>query len=124
MKRPKIGDVFDGYVIGVAPFGLFVELTEHVVEGLVHISTMADDYYRYDERVHVLRGAHTQKTYRLGDRVEVQVIRVDLERRQIGLGLVDILGRVRLNERPHGFGRSRHRPTRPTGRRTMRRGRS
>ena len=91
----KVGDEFDGYVIGVAPFGLFVELIEHFVEGLVHISSMADDYYRFVERKHVLHGENTGKTYRLGDRVHVQVTRVDLERRQIELGLVDILESVR-----------------------------
>ena len=91
----KIGDEFDGYVTGVAPFGLFVELTAHFIEGLVHVSSMADDYYRYLERGHTLRGESTRKTYRLGDRVRVQVVRVDLERRQVDLGLVDILERVR-----------------------------
>ena len=52
----KTGDEFEGYVTGVAAFGLFVELAEHFVEGLVHISTMVDDYYRFLERAHALRG--------------------------------------------------------------------
>src|SRR6185369_14564865 len=83
----KVGDEFDGFITGVAAFGLFIELVEHFVEGLVHISSMADDYYRFLESTHTLRGENTQKTFRLGDRVRVQVIRVDLERRQIDLGL-------------------------------------
>ena len=91
----KVGDEFDGYITGVAAFGLFIELVEHFVEGLVHVSTMADDYYRFVERAHMLRGENTQKVYRLGDKVRVQVIRVDLERRQIDLGLVEILEAVR-----------------------------
>jgi len=62
---------------------------------MVHVSTMADDYYRFVERAHVLRGANTGKVYRLGDRVSVQVVKVDMERRQIDLGLVDILENVR-----------------------------
>jgi ribonuclease R len=98
----KVGDEFDGYIVGVAPFGLFVELLDHFVEGLVHISTMADDYYRYDERGHTLRGEHTDKRYRLGDRARVQVTRVDMERRQVELGLVDVLNRVRESERNRG----------------------
>ena len=49
----KVGDEFDGYITGVAPFGLFVELVEHFVEGLVHVSTMADDYYRFVEQAHI-----------------------------------------------------------------------
>jgi ribosomal protein S1 len=94
----KVGDEFDGYITGVAPFGLFVELVEHFVEGLVHVSTMADDYYRYLEATHTLRGENTEKTYRLGDRVRVQVLRVDMERRQIELGVVQILDAVRHEE--------------------------
>ena len=71
---------------------------EHFVEGLVHVSSMADDYYRFIETAHMLRGENTQKTYRLGDKVKVQVIRVNMEVRQIDLGLVEILERVRQGE--------------------------
>src|SRR5437763_1268083 len=95
----KVGDEFEGYVTGVAAFGLFIELVEHFVEGLVHISTMADDYYRFVETAHLLRGENTHKVYRLGDKVKVQVIRVNMELRQVDLGLVEILDRVREGER-------------------------
>ena len=98
----KVGDVFHGYITGVSAFGLFIELVEHFVEGMVHVSTMADDYYRFVERAHVLRGEKNGRVYRLGDRVEVQVIRVDLERRQIDLGLMEILEAVRRSDRPRG----------------------
>ena len=100
----KVGDVFHGYITGVSAFGLFIELVEHFVEGMVHVSTMADDYYRFVERAHVLRGEKNGRVYRLGDRVEVQLIRVDLERRQIDLGLVEILDAVRRTQRPRGGG--------------------
>ena len=102
----KVGDVFEGYITGVAPFGMFVELIEHYVEGLVHVSTMADDYYRYREQSHALFGENTKKTYRLGDQVRVQIIRVDMERRQIDLGLDDVLEKVRRDERSRGPARS------------------
>jgi len=102
----KVGDVFDGYITGVAPFGMFVELIDHYVEGLVHVTTMADDYYRYREQTHSLFGENTKKTYRLGDRVRVQIVRVDMERRQIDLGLEDVLERVRRDERSRGPSRS------------------
>jgi ribonuclease R len=95
----KVGDEFEGYVTGVAAFGLFVELIEHFVEGLVHVSTMADDYYRFVESAHLLRGENTHKVYRLGDKIKVQVIRVNMEVRQVDLGLVEILERVREGER-------------------------
>ncbi len=55
----KVGDEFDGYITGVASFGLFVELVEHFVEGLVHVSSMADDFYRFVEPTHTLRGENT-----------------------------------------------------------------
>jgi ribonuclease R len=95
----KVGDEFEGYVTGVAAFGLFVELIEHFVEGMVHVSTMADDYYRFIEGGHLLRGENTHKVYRLGDKVKVQVVRVNMEMRQVDLGLVEILERVREGER-------------------------
>jgi len=104
----KVGDEFEGYVTGVASFGLFIELVEHFVEGMVHVSTMADDYYRFVESAHLLRGENTHKVYRLGDKVKVQVIRVNMEQRQVDLGLVEILERVREGER--GPRRSRAQP--------------
>ena len=118
----KVGDQFSGYITGVAPFGLFVELVEHYVEGLVHVSSMADDYYRFVEQEHVLRGEHTKKMYRLGDRVDVQVVRVDMERRQIDLGLVEILEHVRRDEGRTRQVRSRVKP-KSDRRRTQRPGR-
>ena len=117
----KVGDEYDGYLTGVAPFGLFVELVDHYVEGLVHVSSMADDYYRFVEQLHILKGENTRKVYRLGDRVRVQVVRVDMERRQVDLGLVEILDAVRRGEEPPPV-RSRTRPKREQ-RRSQRPGR-
>jgi ribonuclease R len=105
----KVGDEFEGYITGVSAFGLYVELIEHFVEGMVHVSTMADDYYRFVERAHFLRGEKNGRVYRLGDRVHVQVVRVDLERRQIDLGLSEILDTVRKLEGKTG----RRKETRP-----------
>ena len=108
----KVGDEFQGYVTGVSAFGLYVELIEHFVEGMVHVSTMADDYYRFVERAHLLRGEKNGRIYRLGDKVSVQVIRVDLERRQVDLGLTEILDAVRESEKHRGPRRSAARPKR------------
>jgi ribonuclease R len=110
----KVGDEFAGYITGVSAFGLYIELIEHFVEGMVHVSTMADDYYRFVERAHVLRGENTGKIYRLGDRVTVQVVKVDMERRQIDLGLTEILDRVRESESYRGPRRSKAEPRRET----------
>jgi len=110
----KVGDEYDGFITGVVPFGLFIELSEHYVEGLVHISSMADDYYRFLEQQHILKGESTKKVYRLGDKVRVQVVRVDMERRQIDLGLADVLERVRRDERARGPQRSSVRTKKPS----------
>jgi len=118
----KVGDEYDGFVTGVVPFGLFIELSEHYVEGLVHISSMADDYYRFVEQQHILKGENTKKVYRLGDKVRVQVVRVDMERRQVDLGITEILERVRRDERARGPQRSTVR-TKAEKRRTQRPGR-
>ena len=106
----KVGEEFEGYITGVSAFGLYLELVEHFVEGMVHISTMADDYYRYTERAHTLRGETSGRVYRLGDRVRVQVIRVDMERRQIDLGLSEILAAAAAAEGKGGRKRSKARP--------------
>jgi ribonuclease R len=106
----KVGDEFEGFITGVAAFGLFVQLDDHFVEGMVHISSMADDYYRFLDTTHTLRGENTHKTYRLGDRVRVQVVRVDQERRQIDLGLSEILDTIRQDERRRGARRSKAAP--------------
>jgi ribonuclease R len=106
----KVGDEFDGYITGVAAFGLYIELIDHFVEGMVHVSTMADDYYRFVERAHIMRGENTGQVYRLGDKVRVQVIKVDMERRQVDLGLAEILEKVRQSERNRGPRRSKAEP--------------
>jgi len=91
----KVGDEFTGHITGVTAFGLFVELTEQFVEGLVHISSMADDYYRFVESQYLLKGENSGKVYRLGDLVGVQLVRVDMDHRQLELGLTDVLRSVR-----------------------------
>jgi ribonuclease R len=115
----KLGERFAGYVTGVQSFGLFVELDEIYVQGLVHVSSMSDDYYAFDERGHRLRGENTGQAYRLGDRVEVQVARVDLEGRRVDFALVDVLARAGERARPGprspSAGARRPRPGSPGG---------
>ncbi|HHY59354.1 MAG TPA: ribonuclease R [Clostridia bacterium] len=87
MER-HLGQVFEGMISGVTSFGFFVEL-ENGVEGLVHVSTLTDDYYVFREKQLALLGQHTRKMYRLGDRVTVQVVKVNTEERQIDFELVE-----------------------------------
>ncbi len=79
----KVGGEFTGYITGVTAFGFFVELDEYFVEGLVRLTSLHDDYYSYLEREHALRGEHTGRQFRLGDKVDVILERIDLERRQM-----------------------------------------
>jgi ribonuclease R len=81
----RVGETFDGHVTGVAPFGLFVQLDEHFVEGLVHISTLADDDYRFDATARVIYGPAVQQVFKLGQAMRVRIARVDEDRRQIEL---------------------------------------
>jgi ribonuclease R len=82
MKR-HIGDVLDGVIGGVTEYGLFVEIKDLLIEGLIRVRDMEDDYYLFDEKQYTLRGRSRGKVYRLGDRVKVQVISVDPHEQQI-----------------------------------------
>lgn len=86
--QDRVGEVFDGVVSGVTGFGLFVELQEVYADGLVHVATLQNDYYHFDASGHRLIGDRTRRVYRLGDRVRVQIARVDLDERKIDL-LID-----------------------------------
>ncbi|MHB1286901.1 MAG: ribonuclease R [Leptospirales bacterium] len=78
-----LGKTFEGTVSGVTGFGFFVELKEILVEGLVPVSSLHDDYYVYDEKRHLLRGESTRREFRIGDPVKIRVARVDSERLRI-----------------------------------------
>jgi len=84
----KIGQVFSGVISGVTSFGLFVQLDEVFVDGLVHITNLENDYFHFDPIGHRLTGERTGKVYRLTDRVQVQVARVDKDQRQIDFELI------------------------------------
>lgn len=79
----KVGFEFDGVISGVTGFGLFIELRDIFVEGLVHISTLENDYYHFDAVRHRLTGQRTGKVYCIGDTVKIRVLRVNLEQRQV-----------------------------------------
>ncbi len=85
----KVGEEFKGVITAVTNFGLFIELSEVYVEGLVHISMLKNDYYQFDPIKHMLLGERTGKRYRLGDVQQVKVVRVDLDQREIDLMLID-----------------------------------
>lgn len=86
--KERVGEDFSGTVTGVASFGVFVTLDTLHVEGLVHVSELGGEYFQFNEALHELRGERTGKRYRLTDKVQVQVSRVDLEARRIEFRLV------------------------------------
>ncbi len=90
--RERVGEQFVGRITGVAPFGVFVTLTELYVEGLVHVSELGEEYFQFSEGAHELRGERTGRRFRLTDEIEVQVARVDLEARRIEFRLVPRAG--------------------------------
>lgn len=92
----KIGEEFEGIVSSVTNFGLFVEL-DNTIEGLVHVSYMTDDYYRFDDRQLMMIGERTGKQFRIGDEVEVRVLSVKPEESAIDFELV---GMKKNNPRP------------------------
>ena len=85
----KMGESYDGIISGIVPFGIFVEIVDYLVEGLVHIKDLAGDYYIHDEPNYRLIGQKTGKTYRLGDRVKIQVVKVVPEQKMIDFKLIE-----------------------------------
>ena len=86
--KDRVGETFHGTVAAVVAFGLFVELEDLFVEGLVHVSSLKSDYYHFDRERHRLVGERGGQSYRLGQRVQVRVMRVDLDDRKIDLELI------------------------------------
>jgi len=87
MKENHLGDVFEGIISGVVAFGLFVELP-NTAEGLVPIRTLDDDYYRFEEERHQFRGESTGKIYRLGQKVRVKLVEVNVPEKKLEFVLV------------------------------------
>jgi ribonuclease R len=81
--RDRVGEIFNGTISSVVGFGIFVALDGVYVEGLVHVSDLGSDYFHFDAARHQLLGERTGQRYRLGDRVRVRVVRVDLETSKI-----------------------------------------
>jgi ribonuclease R len=87
--QDKLGETFDGVITSVTAFGLFVELDEVHIDGLVHITALHNDFYHFDPIGHRLHGERTGTVYRLGDRLKVQVAAVNLDDRKIDFVLAE-----------------------------------
>jgi len=95
--QKHIGDQFDGIVTGVTSFGLFVQLDELLIDGLVHVTSLKRDYYHFDAAHHRLVGELSNRKYQLGDRLRVQVVRVNMEDRKIDFDLISSIGETHKN---------------------------
>jgi ribonuclease R len=84
----RLGLELEVIITGVADYGFFAQAEKLPVEGLVHISTLTDDFYYYEEATHSLTGRRGKRRYRLGDRVRVTVVRVDPQRRQLDFRVI------------------------------------
>ena len=87
--QDKLGEEYEGLISGVVPFGFFVRLNELLAEGLVRVSSLEDDYYLFDERGKRWVGRRNKRVYKLGDRIRVQVVRVDKEQKEIDFVLAE-----------------------------------
>jgi len=85
--KDKVGDTFAGKIVGVSSYGIRIRLNEFYVEGFLHISSMTDDFYQYNEKTMSLYGRHTSRSYKIGQELTVRVDKVDLEEREIVFGL-------------------------------------
>ena len=85
----RIGEAFHAIIVGVEDFGLFVQLVELPIEGLLHVTSLEDDYYYKEADTHTLIGRRSGRRYRLGDAIEVRVARVDVDRRELDLVPID-----------------------------------
>lgn len=86
--QDRLGEVYDGVISGVTEWGLYVELSENLCEGLIPIRDLADDYFDFDEKNYCLIGRRNNQRYTLGDEVKVQVARADLDKKQLDFSLV------------------------------------
>jgi ribonuclease R len=108
--RERQGEVFPGHISGVTDFGLFVRLDELSVDGMVHISELVDDYYRYEDGGHRLVGERKGRVWRLGDPIEVRLVRVDLDAMQLQLVPVGMKPDARAARAGKGRGKRGRKP--------------
>jgi ribonuclease R len=107
-----IGDVIDGVITGVTGFGVFVQSTRFLVEGMIRVADLPDDFWQFDERTGVLRGQRTGRRISLGDRARVQIVSINISSRQLDLRLLEhgssiggdtTLRRMEPRRLPQGF---------------------
>ncbi|MET1081334.1 MAG: ribonuclease R [Pseudomonas sp.] len=102
--KDRVGETFPGVITAVTGFGLFVELKDIYVEGLVHVTALPGDYYHFDPVHHRLAGERSGRSFRLGDSVEVKVMRVDLDERKIDFEMAQGVVEAAVGRKRRGAG--------------------
>jgi ribonuclease R len=123
----RLGEQMDAVITGVEEFGLFAQGVELPAEGLIHVDTLGDDFYRFDRDSHSLAGYRSGNRYRLGDVIRVQVAHVNIDRRELDFRIVKRIGhagapRRKQVERPRGRGARQRTDGRPLEKRGSQRG--
>lgn len=116
----RVGEEYEGIITSVTSFGMFVELNDIFVEGLVHITSLVSDYYDFDPVKHRLVGERSRRVYRLADKIKVRVVRVDLDRKRIDFELAEpgeagqskSIGKRRRKEKDGREGEDKSKPKR------------
>jgi ribonuclease R len=111
--QDHIGNEYDGTVSAVTSFGMFVAIDDIFIEGLVHVSELGQDYFHYDQAKHMMLGERTGKSYRLGDRVRIKVMRADIETSKIDFSLVEQDNSALDMQRAFAQSASEKKPPRP-----------
>lgn len=107
--RERIGEEFDGIITGVTNFGIFVELSDVYVDGLVHVTALGNDYFHYDPVHHRMLGERTRRVFRLGDTLRVRVVRVDLDEAKLDFELAGEASTAPCREGRSARGRKKRR---------------
>ena len=87
--KQHIGDEFEGVISGITNYGMYVEINDLLVEGMIHVRNIGDDYYEHDEKRYSLVGRRTGRTFRLGDSIAVKVVKVNVENREIDFACIE-----------------------------------
>ena len=107
--QAHVGETFDGVIASVTSFGFFVRLSEFHIDGLVHITSLGNDYYHYDETKQYLIGESTGSVFRLGDQVQVKVVAVNLDERKIDF-ILDMPASSRKSRRAAKYSKAQGEP--------------
>ena len=99
----RVGDDFEGLIVSVTKFGMFVELNDLFIEGLVPLASLSDDRYLYHENTRQIIGQRTRKTYSMGDPIHVFVDRIDHMQRRIQFGVVEEVKKTKATKRKKKF---------------------